>query len=102
LKRKCWHEARTRPSQSAELPNEPHLPPNCGHGDPSLSQEGGGHKVLRKDNVEIGNSGLRLDLYHSKRWLESATSLAEIGQDNQFGFPAPRRMLCLTLFPSIR
>lgn len=54
--RRSWLEARTGPSQSAELPNEPHLPPNCGHGDPSLTPEGGGHTVVRKDEVEIGNS----------------------------------------------
>src|SRR5712691_4479801 len=36
---KCWRggwlEARARPGQSAELPNEPHLPPNRGQGHPS-------------------------------------------------------------------
>jgi hypothetical protein len=57
LKRKCWLEARTGPSQSAELPNEPHWPPHCGHGDPSFTLEGGGQIVLGKDKVEIGNPG---------------------------------------------
>ncbi len=43
------------------MSNEPHLPPNCGHGDPSLATEGGWHMVLRKDKVEIGNSGSKPD-----------------------------------------
>ena len=43
---------------TAELPNELHLPLNCGHGDPRLTPEGGGHMVLHDDKVEIGNSGL--------------------------------------------
>jgi hypothetical protein len=43
---------------SQELPSEPHLPPNCGHGEPSLTPEGGWHMVLRRDSVEIVNSGL--------------------------------------------
>jgi hypothetical protein len=45
-----------RPSHSANLPNETPLPPNFGYGDPSLTPEGGGHMVLRKNKVEIGNS----------------------------------------------
>jgi hypothetical protein len=52
-------EARNRSSQSAELPNDPHLTPNCCHGDPSLTPEGGGNMVLRKGKVEIWNSGLK-------------------------------------------
>jgi hypothetical protein len=32
---------RSGPGQSAVLPNELHLPPNCGHDDPSLTPEGG-------------------------------------------------------------
>ncbi len=50
-------ENQTRPGQPAELRNEPHLLRNCAHGDPSLTPEGGWHMVLRKDKVEIGNSG---------------------------------------------
>ena len=42
-------ETRNRPAQSAELPTQPHLPPNCGRGDPSLTPEDGCHMVLRKD-----------------------------------------------------
>ena len=45
------------PGQPAEMPNEPRLPPNRGHGDLRLTQECGWHMVLRKDKVEIGNSG---------------------------------------------
>ena len=45
------------PGQSAELPNEPRLPTNRSPGDLSLTREGGRHTVLRKDEVEIGNSG---------------------------------------------
>jgi hypothetical protein len=29
----------------------------CGYGDPSLTREGGGHMVLRKAKVQVGNSG---------------------------------------------
>jgi hypothetical protein len=29
----------------------------CGHGDPILTREGGGHMVLRKAKVQVGNSG---------------------------------------------
>src|SRR3970282_209092 len=36
---------------------EPHLPRNCVHGDPTLTPEGACRMVLRKDKVEIGNSG---------------------------------------------
>ena len=31
--------------------------PTCGQGDLGLTPEGGRHMVLRKDEVEIGNSG---------------------------------------------
>src|SRR5438309_6810570 len=37
--------------------SEVRSPPNCGQGDVSLTRGGGGHMVLRKDEVEIGNSG---------------------------------------------
>jgi hypothetical protein len=43
------HFMRTGPGQAADRPNEPHLPPNCVHGDPRLTPEGGWHIVLRKD-----------------------------------------------------
>lgn len=33
------------------------IPPNRGHGDVSLAQEGDWRMILRKDKVEIGNSG---------------------------------------------
>ncbi len=56
-KRRGRLEARTRPSQPGKLPNEPHLLPNRGHGDLSLTLEGGCHMVLRSDKVKIGNSG---------------------------------------------
>ena len=58
-------EVRSRAGQSAELPNELHLPPNCSHDDPSLTPEGGGHMVLRKGKVEIGNSGWRVCIHHT-------------------------------------
>jgi hypothetical protein len=50
-------QTRTRQGQPAELPNVPHLSPNC-HSDPSLTPEGDCHMVLRKCKVEIGNSGV--------------------------------------------
>ncbi len=49
--------AGNRPRQSAELLNEPRLPPNYGQGELSLTREGGWRSLLRKDGVEIGNSG---------------------------------------------
>jgi hypothetical protein len=51
-----WRD-RCELSQSAELPNEPHLPTNCRQGDPSLTPQGSRHTLLHKDKVEIGNSG---------------------------------------------
>jgi hypothetical protein len=50
-------EPRTKRGQSPELPNEPRLLPNRGQGDLRLTREGGGRMVLRRDRVEIGNSG---------------------------------------------
>ncbi len=70
-------EARTRPGQSAELSNEAHLPPNCGHGDPSLTPEGGRHMVLRKDKVEIGNSCAGINRHAA----EDERALRERGSD---------------------
>ncbi len=58
---KCRRQGRlkatNRPSKSAELPNGPRLPPNRGQGDLRLTREGGWPMVLRKDQVQIGNSG---------------------------------------------
>ena len=44
-----------QPSKSAELPNEPCLPPNRDYGDLSLTREGGWPRVSCK--VEIVNPG---------------------------------------------
>jgi hypothetical protein len=52
---------RREPDQASQrnCQNEPHLAPNCGHGDPSLTPEGGWNRVLRRDKVVIGNSDSR-------------------------------------------
>ena len=49
-------EMRIRLGQPAGLPNEPRLPRNCAHGDPSLTLADDGQMDLRKRRVEIGNS----------------------------------------------
>jgi hypothetical protein len=38
---------------TAELPNEPRLPPNCDNGDPSLTPEGYGHMVCAKTKIKL-------------------------------------------------
>ena len=53
--------------------------------------------LLTAGNVARPSSSTR-----SYPWLKSATSLAEIVQDNEFGLRAPRRMPCLTLLSSSR
>src|SRR5713226_4396089 len=48
-------EARTRPSKSAALPNDPiaaATQPTAAQGDPSLTREGGRRMVLGKDKAE--------------------------------------------------
>jgi len=49
-------EARNRSSQSAELPNERVCHPTSGQSNLRLTPVGGRDMVLRKDEVEIGNS----------------------------------------------
>ncbi|MFQ5695647.1 MAG: hypothetical protein ACE5HB_06635 [Terriglobia bacterium] len=40
-----------------ELPKRAGIPPNRGHGDVSLPQEGEWRMIVRKGKVEIGNFG---------------------------------------------
>src|SRR5437899_1576085 len=58
---KCRQQGRSKATnrlgKSAELPNELRLPSNHGQGELSLTREGGWRSLLRKDGVEIGNSG---------------------------------------------
>jgi hypothetical protein len=50
-----WSEARSRPlSETAKRATNA---PNRGHGDRSLTREGGNGMVLQKDRVEIGDPG---------------------------------------------
>lgn len=65
---------RSRPGQSADLPNEQHLSHDCGHGDPSLTPEGDRHMVLRKDEFEI-----RLKVCWVSVW---GPCRAEVARDN--------------------
>jgi hypothetical protein len=51
-------EARNRSSQPAELPNERVCHPTSGQSNLRLTPVGGRDMVLRKDEVEIGNSRL--------------------------------------------
>ena len=50
-------EVRNTPRRSAELPKRAGFPPNRGHGDVSLAQEGDWRMVVREGKVEIGTSG---------------------------------------------
>jgi hypothetical protein len=51
------HQGNCDGIRVVQSPLEPRLPPNRGQGDLRLTSGGGGHVLLRRDKVEIGNSG---------------------------------------------
>jgi hypothetical protein len=68
---------------------EPRLPRNCGKTDSRLTREGGGHIVLRRNGVEIGNSSSNTSLFRctlSTHRQKACQNRFPIGRASGIGF----------------